>query len=54
MNYTVYHLHSHLSNGTTNIDSCTKPEDYINYAKSLGMKALCFSEHGNIFILYNN
>lgn len=53
MNYTVYHLHSHLSNGTTNIDSCTKPEDYINYAKSLGMKALCFSEHGNIFNWYN-
>lgn len=46
--YTVYHLHSDLSNGVTNIDSVTKYQEYIDYAKSLGMKAMGFSEHGNI------
>lgn len=48
-NYTVYHLHTDLSNGVTNIDSVTKFEEYIDYATSLGMKALCFSEHGSVF-----
>ena len=48
-NYTVYHLHSDLSNGVTNIDSVTKYKQYVEYAKSLGMKALAFAEHGNIF-----
>ena len=48
-NYTVYHLHSDLSNGVTNIDSVTKYKEYIEYAKSLGMTALAFAEHGNIF-----
>lgn len=48
-NYTVYHLHSDLSNGVTNIDSVTKYKEYIDYASSLGMKAMAFSEHGNIF-----
>ena len=48
-NYTVYHLHSDLSNGVTNIDSITKFESYIEYAASLGMKALAFSEHGSVF-----
>lgn len=52
-NYVVYHLHSHLSNGVTNIDSVTKPEEYIDYAKSLGMKALGFSEHGSVFNWYH-
>lgn len=47
-NYVVYHLHSDLSNGTTNIDSVTKYEEYIDYAASLGMKALGFSEHGSV------
>ena len=48
-NYTVFHLHSDLSNGVTNIDSVTKYKEYVEYAKSLGMTALGFSEHGNIF-----
>ena len=48
-NYVVYHLHSDLSNGVTNIDSVTKYKEYVEYAKSLGMTALAFAEHGNIF-----
>lgn len=47
-NYVVYHLHSDLSNGVTNIDSITKYTEYIDYAASLGMKALGFSEHGSV------
>ena len=47
--YCVYHLHSDLSNGVTNIDSVTKYKEYVEYAKSLGMTALAFAEHGNIF-----
>ena len=47
--YCVYHLHSDLSNGTTNVDSVTKYYEYVNYAASLGMKAMAFSEHGNLF-----
>ena len=38
-----------LSNGTTNIDSVTNFRDYIAKAKELGMSAICFTEHGNIF-----
>ncbi len=38
-----------LSNGTTNIDSITNFRDYIARAKELGMSAICFTEHGNIF-----
>lgn len=48
-NYTVYHLHTDLSNGVTNIDSITKYEEYVDRAKELGMKAIAFSEHGSIF-----
>ena len=48
-NYVVYHLHSDLSNGVTNVDSVTKYNEYVNYAASLGMKAMAFSEHGCIF-----
>lgn len=48
-NYVIYHLHSDLSNGVTNIDSVTKFQDYINKAKECGMKAMGFSEHGSIF-----
>lgn len=47
-NYVVYHLHSDLSNGVTNIDSVTKYDEYIDYAASLGMKAMAFSEHGSV------
>lgn len=38
-----------LSNGTTNIDSITNFRDYIARAKELGMSAICFTEHGNLF-----
>lgn len=48
-NYVVYHLHSDLSNGVTNIDSVTKFGEYIEKAASLGMKTLGFSEHGSVF-----
>ena len=43
-NYVVYHLHSDISL----LDSCTKFEDYIMMAASLGQKAICITEHGNI------
>lgn len=38
-----------LSNPSTNIDSVTNFKSYVSEAKRLGMKGLCFSEHGNIF-----
>lgn len=41
-NYVVYHLHSDDSL----LDSCTKYKDYIDYAVSLGQKAIAFTEHG--------
>lgn len=47
-NYTILHLHTDLSTATTNIDSVTKSEDYIKKASSLGMKAIAFTEHGNV------
>lgn len=52
-NYVIIHCHSDFSNGVTNIDSVTKYDDYINKSKELGMKALAFSEHGNIFGWYH-
>lgn len=48
-NYIAYHVHSDLSSGVTNIDSVTKYYEYIDYAASLGMKAMAFSEHGSVF-----
>lgn len=48
-NYTVYHLHTMLSNGVAGIDSITSYKDYIAAAKECGMKALGFSEHGSVF-----
>lgn len=48
-NYTVYHLHTMLSNAVTNIDSVTTYKQYIEKAKACGMTAMAFSEHGNIF-----
>ena len=52
-NYTVFHLHSDLSNGVTNIDSVTKYGEYVDLAKSVGMSAIGFSEHGSVFEWYN-
>lgn len=48
-NYTWTHLHTMYSNGVTNIDSITDYKEYIDYAKKLGMTAICFTEHGNVF-----
>lgn len=52
-NYTVYHLHSDLSNGTTTMDSVTKYKMYIKKAQECGMQALGFSEHGSVFEWYH-
>ena len=52
-NYTVIHLHTDLSNGTTYIDSVTKYKHYIDAAKKCNMKAIAFTEHGNTFSWYN-
>ena len=48
-NYVPYHVHTMLSNCTTNVDSVTKLGQYVARAQELGMKAFGFSEHGNIF-----
>lgn len=48
-NYTVFHLHSDLSNGVTNIDSVTKYHQYVELAKQNNMTALGFSEHGSLY-----
>lgn len=48
-NYCIYHLHSDMSNGVTNIDSVTKFQKYIDRAKETEMKAMAFSEHGSVF-----
>lgn len=44
-NYVVYHLHTEDSL----LDSCTNYKLYVNKAVELGQKAICFTEHGNIF-----
>ena len=44
-NYTVYHLHSELSL----LDSCTNYKLYVDKAKELGQKSICFTEHGNCY-----
>lgn len=48
-NYTPYHIHTFYSNPTTNIDSVASPESYIEKAVQCGMKAIAFSEHGNVY-----
>lgn len=42
-----------MSNGVTNIDSVTKFQEYVDYAKEIGMKAMAFSEHGSVFEWYH-
>ena len=44
-NYVTYHLHTMLSL----LDSCTSYKEYIRYAKEIGQKAICFTEHGNCY-----
>lgn len=51
-NYVITHLHSMLSNGTTNIDSITDFSEYIKKAKENNMKAIAFTEHGNVYNWY--
>lgn len=41
-NYVAYHVHTDLSL----LDSVTDYKDYVDYAVSLGQKAIAFSEHG--------
>ena len=45
MNYVCYHLHTEQSL----LDSCTNYKLYVDKAKELGQKAICFTEHGNIY-----
>lgn len=45
----IYHLHTDYSNANGFADSCSSFKDYIKLAKKQGMKALAFSEHGNIY-----
>jgi len=49
-NYTIYHLHSDISNLTagTSADSITKYQDYVERAEELGMRSMAISEHGNV------
>ena len=44
-NYVTYHLHSEDSL----LDSCTNYKLYIDKAAQLNQKAICFTEHGNIY-----
>lgn len=45
MNYVNYHLHTELSL----LDSCTNYKLYIDKAVEYGMKAICITEHGNVY-----
>lgn len=45
MNYTVYHLHTENSL----LDSCTNYKLYVDKVVELGQKAICFTEHGNLY-----
>ena len=49
-NYTIYHIHSDISNLTagTGADSITKFTDYLDKAVELGMNNFAFSEHGSV------
>ena len=44
-NYVPLHVHTELSL----LDSCTNFKDYINFCMDNKIKAICFTEHGNIF-----
>lgn len=44
-NYVCYHLHTELSL----LDSCTNFKLYVDKAVELNQKAICFTEHGNIY-----
>lgn len=44
-NYVTYHLHTELSL----LDSCTNHRLYSDRAAELDQKAICFTEHGNLY-----
>ena len=43
--YTIYHMHSDISNGVTNIDSITKYNQYIDLIAENNMESFGFAEH---------
>lgn len=47
-NYVPYHVHTELSL----LDSCTNYKEYVDFCVENNIKAICFSEHGNIFCHY--
>lgn len=47
-NYTEIHVHTHLTNPTM-MDATANHKQYIDKAKELGMTAIAFTEHGNIY-----
>ena len=50
--FVYYHVHSMLSNGTTNIDSVTDYHDLVDAIAGFGCKSMAISEHGNLFGWY--
>jgi len=46
--FIIYHCHTDYSNTNGYSDSCTSYKEYIKLAKKHDMKAIAFSEHGNI------
>ena len=44
-NYVPLHVHTELSL----LDSCTNFKDYVKFCVDNSIKAICFTEHGNIF-----
>lgn len=44
-NYVPLHVHTELSL----LDSCTNYKDYIKFCVDNGIKAICFTEHGNLY-----
>ena len=47
--HNIIHCHTDLSNGTTNIDSVTKYQQYVDRCVEEGISAIAFTEHGNLF-----
>lgn len=43
-NYTAFHVHTDFSL----LDSCTNFKEYVDYAESIGQKAIAFTEHGKM------
>jgi DNA polymerase-3 subunit alpha len=44
-NYVPYHVHTEMSL----LDSCTNYKDYVDFCVDNNIKAICFTEHGNIY-----